>query len=1002
MSALSFPNRPRPNLRRAGLMLAAACALVLLGLICGRIATSHYEKTALEAAIGLPVLALLGTLAFRRPAWGVAGLGAALVLVPSYSAPTALHLPIHPVLVLSAVMAVVLALRSVAGRRVRLSGVDVGVACLLSALVVAVLLGPRSWKDAISEMWLWFAPYVGGRLIASRKPLKETFAKTLVFCGTALTPFAIAEAVGLGNPFFNLGVGPAAASWGHADLRAGESFRVETSWGHPISYSMFVAVAIVLALVLVGGARTRRERLVYIGCIAALLLDEVLALSRAGWITLGVAVLLMAAGRRRGVAGRAARRAIVGGIAVVLALAVAFPSVANVPLSLVGLQNDANSTNSTALASTARYRTGLYSAAFHVGVGSLFGNKVSKLSGSVTSGLGSVDSEYLQLLDTWGGVVTAAFLLIVGGLAVRSLSEQEDEWAAAFAVSAVGAAVALASVALITQQEYLIWLLFGLAAAPKPLRAALAGLPGRVAALPGQAAPRLPAVRERTNLEVVAAALRRRWWILVICPVIAGGIAYQASKQPAKYSTASTLLFQVPNFDRILYGISFESPSIDPARQAQTNLSLASLPVLAHRTAAAIGGVSASRVAADVKVSQQSRSDMYAVTATDRNPTLAARIANVYATQYVQFSKESALTRLAAAKAVIDGQIAGLSAAARRGPSGQALQRRSARLGLVKSLENGNAEIAGNAGVPTVPAASRRSKNAKYGAIVGLLIGLLIVFWIGRRDRRIRDAASIEDAYGVPLLGTVSDAQAGTLGAARVGRSEDTGDAFDLLRASLLYFNVDRDIHTLLVASASSREGRTTVALQLAIAEAMAGSGRVLLLEADLRAPAVALALGEPAGPGLSEVLSRSASLQDALRNVHVGRSEDGASPGARISVLPAGAVPPNPLELIESESMTWLMNTLADSFDLIVIDSPPVSVVPDAIPLLARVSGVVLVGRIGVTTRGAARSMSEQLVQVGAHTLGVVAMSVPARKTYRFRRRRRRARPRRARLADA
>ncbi|MDQ6605590.1 MAG: CpsD/CapB family tyrosine-protein kinase, partial [Actinomycetota bacterium] len=304
--------------------------------------------------------------------------------------------------------------------------------------------------------------------------------------------------------------------------------------------------------------------------------------------------------------------------------------------------------------------------------------------------------------------------------------------------------------------------------------------------------------------------------------------------------------------------------------------------------------------------------------------------------------------------------------------------------------ENGNAELVADAVVPPLPSFPHNSKTAKYGALIGLLIGLLLVVWIGRRDRRIRDASSVEDAYGVPLLGTVSDKQAATLGEARAGRSAYTTEAFARLGASLRYLNVDRDIHTVMVTSASAREGRSTVALQLAIAEAMAGSDRVLLLEADLRGPVLARALGEQARPGLSEVLSRSASLQDALRSVRIGGSQDGTSPGARISVLPAGAVPPNPLELIESESMTWLMNTLKDSFDLIVIDSPPISVVPDAIPLLARVSGVVLVGRIGVTTRAAAAAMREQLAQAGAHTLGVVAMSVPDPKVYRFNLRRR------------
>ncbi|MDQ6606421.1 MAG: hypothetical protein M3Z06_07735, partial [Actinomycetota bacterium] len=732
MSALSFSNRPRPNLQRAGLALAAGLGLVILGLVCGRIATSHYEKTALEGAIGLPALALLGTLAYRRPAWGAIGLGVALVAIPSYAAPSKLHFVLHPALAIAVLLALAVVLRAVAGRKSRFSGIDTCVALFVAAMVIAVLLGPRSWKEATSQLWVWLAAYIGGRMIASSRPLKETLAKTVVFASTALTPFAIAEAVGLGNPFWNLGSGGPAAVWGHSDLRAGESFRVETAWGHPIAYSMFVAVAIVFALVLLGAARSRRERLLYTGCIAALLLDEVLTLSRAGWVTLGVAVLLMAAGRRRGGAGRIARRAIVAGVIAVLALAVAFPSVASVPLSLVGLQSDATSTNNQALSSTASYRTGLYSAAIRGGVGSLFGNKTSKLSGSVAIGASSIDSEYLLLLDQWGEVVTIGFLLIVGGLAIRSLSDQEDEWTNAFTVSGVGCAVALASVALITQQEYLIWLLIGLSAAPKPLRGSSTVLPGRGVGFPGglagQAAPRLPAVRERTNLEVVAAAMRRRWWILVLCPVIAGGVALEASKQQQPtYTTSAALLFQVPNFDQILYGVSFQSVSVDPNRRASTNLSLATLPILSRRTAAAIGGVSASRVAADVKVSQRGQSSMYAVTVTDRNPALAARIANAYATQYVLFSKQSAQAQIAAATTVIERQLAALSPAARQGASGLALTKRIERLRTVSSLENGNAELVADAVVPPLPSFPHNSKTAKYGALIGLLIGLLLV-----------------------------------------------------------------------------------------------------------------------------------------------------------------------------------------------------------------------------------------------------------------------------------
>jgi receptor protein-tyrosine kinase len=151
-------------------------------------------------------------------------------------------------------------------------------------------------------------------------------------------------------------------------------------------------------------------------------------------------------------------------------------------------------------------------------------------------------------------------------------------------------------------------------------------------------------------------------------------------------------------------------------------------------------------------------------------------------------------------------------------------------------------------------------------------------------------------------------------------------------------------------------------------------------VEADLRRPALRQRLGIKARPGLAEILSRNATVADAVVHAEIpGRANgNGSAPG--FAIITAGAIPPNPGELVESHAMIELLSTLCEQFDLVIIDSPPTSVVSDAIPLLRLVSGVVIVSRIDVTTRDATRHLREQLRKLRAPTLGVIANAVPLR----------------------
>ena len=484
---------------------------------------------------------------------------------------------------------------------------------------------------------------------------------------------------------------------------------------------------------------------------------------------------------------------------------------------------------------------------------------------------------------------------------------------------------------------------------------------------------------ENATLEQLLLMLRRRWQLIVVCVVLVTGAAIVFSLlQQDKYTASASLLFQNTQFDQELFGSNFTAAAVDPTREAATNIDLVSLPTVASRTAAALH-LPTPLVRTEVSVSGGGQADVAQVSATDANPIRAAQIANTYVDQYVLFRQQADRSKIAGAQDLVQQELAALPPSQRYGSVGQSLQNRADQLGVLAALQTGNAEVVQPASPPTSPSSPRTKRNAILGALLGLLFGLGFVFLAERLDRRVRDASELEDNYGVPVLGAVPESPSYSMAGTEPLPALEA-EAFALLRARLRYFNVDREIQSLLVTSATPGEGKTTVALNLALAEAVAHNATVVLVEADLRRPALGPRLGVDSAPGLAEILSRNSSVEDALRTtqVPVRRTGNGTAHTASFAVITAGAIPPNPAELVESRAMIDLLSSLSEKFDLVIIDSPPTSVVSDAIPLMRLVSGAVIVSRIGVTTRDASRHLREQLRKLNAPTLGVIANAMP------------------------
>lgn len=436
-------------------------------------------------------------------------------------------------------------------------------------------------------------------------------------------------------------------------------------------------------------------------------------------------------------------------------------------------------------------------------------------------------------------------------------------------------------------------------------------------------------------LRDVLAAIRRGWLLVVACMAIgaAAGTAL-AVLTPTTYKASVELYVAAetngtPN--GLIQGRSYVRQSLESFVDLVSSAVVVD-PVIAQLGLSGNDDNVESRISAENPPSTQT----IVITATDAVPSEASQLANAVAESFTT---------------VVEKQLQ-----APRGTEG---------VGLLR------VETVSPARVPLEPSAPDYRLNLLLGLALGAGAGIILAIIRTIIDTRIHTAASVESILSAPILGGIPfdpDASKRPLIVQESPR-DPRSEAFRRARTALQFVNLDGRAPVYVVTSANPGEGKSTTSANLALALAEDGSS-VALVDADMRKPRTAQIFGIEGGAGLSTVLAGAAPLSALLQPYGSGR----------LFVLPAGAQPPNPAELVGSPTMEATLDTLRQAFDYVIVDCPPVLPVTDAAVLARFATGAILVAASGSTRKPQLADAAKALAAADVRLLGVILTKLPTR----------------------
>ncbi|NVB82974.1 MAG: polysaccharide biosynthesis tyrosine autokinase [Kofleriaceae bacterium] len=275
--------------------------------------------------------------------------------------------------------------------------------------------------------------------------------------------------------------------------------------------------------------------------------------------------------------------------------------------------------------------------------------------------------------------------------------------------------------------------------------------------------------------------------------------------------------------------------------------------------------------------------------------------------------------------------------------------------------------------VPTTPVSPSLRVNIAVAAVLALLLGISLVFAVVFLDRTVKTTTDAQLAAGVPVLGFIPVLVGNTDDKERdlyVHRNPKSliAESCRALRTNTLLSAADRQLKTMTVCSANQREGKTTSVIYLGTTMAQSGQ-RVLLIDTDMRRPRLHASTGVTRQQGVTNLILGEQNYDEVIKATEI----------PNLFVLPCGPLPPNPAELLMTKRFETILAELATRFDRVILDSPPVQAVTDAVVLSKLVDGVILVVRADKTLREDVRRSANQIRDVGGNIFGLIVNEVDA-----------------------
>lgn len=289
---------------------------------------------------------------------------------------------------------------------------------------------------------------------------------------------------------------------------------------------------------------------------------------------------------------------------------------------------------------------------------------------------------------------------------------------------------------------------------------------------------------------------------------------------------------------------------------------------------------------------------------------------------------------------------------------------------VTEESQNINIWVMHDASLPQSPSNQKPRRSLLIGIILGLAAGIGIALLVEYLDNTVKSPTDLENRYGLTVLGTVLQTKKNESIENIISENNRSpiAENFRMIRSSLLLSSADQPPQFILITSMMPQEGKTSTTLNLARTLAQV-TDNVLIIDADMRKPRIHQILGLDNRVGLSSFLSGNVS-----DTIILSTGEE------KISVIPAGPIPPNPAELISSQRMKILLKELAKDYSFIIIDSPPLSHLADGLILSTLVDGTVLVTRTGKTTFEEFGAGLKKMQDFKPHILGVILNAMSSR----------------------